>query len=253
MSTLTVLKEKEQEAQSMFDAGVHIGHQKARSHPKMKQHVLTTRSGVQIINLENTYAYLGEALEYIYKSISEGKKMVLVGTTPAACQAVEEVGKECEVPYVNTRWIGGTLSNFPTILKGIESMLDLEQKKKTGELEKYTKKEKMMLSQKLERLQEKYSGLRTLKSVPEILFVVDAKKHKIAVHEAGTKHITVVALVDTDTNPKGVKYVIPSNDNSINSVRYILSKVKETVLVAKKEAKQKVQEQQQQAKEKKHN
>jgi len=171
--------------------------------------------------------------------------MVLVGTTPAACRVVEEIGKECEVPYVNTRWIGGTLSNFPTILKGIESMLDLEQKKKTGELEKYTKKEKMMLSHKLERLEEKYSGLRALKAVPDCVFVVDAKKHKIAVHEAGTKHITVVGIVDTDTNPKGVKYVIPSNDNSVNSVRYIMSKVKETILAAKKEAKQKVLEQQQ--------
>lgn len=232
----SALKEKEQELQDMLNAGLHIGHKKAKGHPRMKPFVLTTKNSIQIINTEKTYDYLKTALDFIYRTVADGKNIVFVGTTPSSQEETEAIAKACDMPHITNRWIGGTLTNFPTILKRIEAYLDLENKKNTGALEKYTKKEKLLMSQKLEKLSVKFGGIKTLKKLPDVIFVVDINKHKIVVSEAKRKSIPVVGIVDTDSNPSKIAYPIPANDNARPAIKYILEKVKETILAAKKEA-----------------
>jgi len=235
MENYSALNEKEQEVQEMIKAGLHIGHQKSRGNPKMKPFILMVKNGIQIINTEKTYDNLKVALDFIYKAVMDNKVILLLGTSPSAQESIVSIAKECDLPYVSNRWIGGIMTNYQVISKRIDSYLNLENKKNTGALEKYTKKERLRMTQLLEKLEIKFGGVKNLKRIPDIIFIVDVKKHKIAVDEAISKKIDMVAVVDSDADPSNIKYVIPANDNARIAINYILGKLKDTILEAKKQ------------------
>ncbi len=213
----------------MGENGVNLGHQTSRLHPNMEPYVSSIRNGVHIINLEKTAKKLEEALERIQELVKEGKNILLIGTKIQNQDIIEKVANECSLSYVNSRWLGGTFTNFKTIKKRIEHFKELEKKKEEGELEKYTKKERAEFDRELDKLRTKFGGLRDLKSLPDAVFVIDMHYNDIAIKEARDKDIEVIALADTNVDPKLVDYFIPANDDAIPSVEYILNKVKEAI------------------------
>jgi small subunit ribosomal protein S2 len=220
--------------EEMAQAGVHFGHRTSNVFPKMNPYIFGARGGIYIIDLEKTKEKLEEALSFIESLSSEGKNILLIGTKIQIKDLVERTAKECGLSYVSERWLGGTFTNFSSIQKRIKYYKDLENKKKEGELEKYTKKERVRLNKDLERLAIKFEGVRNLASIPEAVFVCDMKKDKLAVAEAKSMGVKVIALADTNVDPTKADYFIPASDDSLSSVSYILGKVKEVILKNKK-------------------
>jgi len=225
------------DAEEMMKAGLHFGHRISKLHPKMKQYVLGVKSTVHIIDLDKTVEKFNEALEFIKKLISEEKVLLLVGTKIQLKDLTRETAEDCELPYINERWLGGTFTNFGTILKRIEYYRELERKKKEGELEKYTKKERLEIDKELQRLKIKFEGIKNINKLPEVVLILDVRKDELAVKEARKKGIKIIGIVDTNVDPSLVDYPIPASDDSISSVRYILDKVKEVILKSKQEVK----------------
>jgi len=223
--------------EEMTEAGLHFGHRTSRIHPKMKPFLYGVKNGVHIIDLEKTAEKLKEALNFIQEFISEGKTLLLVGTKIQIRGLIREIAKDCDLPYVVERWLGGTFTNFEVIKKRIDYFKNLEKEKASGELEKYTKKERAKIDQKLEGLELKFGGIKNLEKLPDIIFVLDIKKDAGAVKEAKETGIKIVAIVDTNVNPDLVDYPIPANDDAISSVKYILDKVKEVILKTKSKTK----------------
>ncbi len=223
--------------EEMTEAGLHFGHRTSRIHPKMKPFLYGVKNGVHIIDLEKTAEKLKEALNFIQEFISEGKILLLVGTKIQIRGLIREIAKDCDLPYVVERWLGGTFTNFEVIKKRIDYFKNLEKEKASGELEKYTKKERAKIDQKLEGLELKFGGIKNLEKLPDIIFVLDIKKDAGAVKEAKETGIKIVAIVDTNVNPDLVDYPIPANDDAISSVKYILDKVKEVILKTKSKTK----------------
>ena len=223
--------------EEMTEAGLHFGHRTSRIHPKMKPFLYGVKNGVHIIDLEKTAEKLKEALNFIQEFISEGKILLLVGTKIQIRGLIREIAKDCDLPYVVERWLGGTFTNFEVIKKRIDYFKNLEKEKASGELEKYTKKERAKIDQKLEGLELKFGGIKNLEKLPDIIFVLDIKKDAGAVKEAKETGIKIVAIVDTNVDPDLVDYPIPANDDAISSVKYILDKVKEVILKTKSKTK----------------
>jgi len=217
----------------MAKAGLHFGHKTSKYHPKMKPYLYGVRNTVQIINLEKTAEKLKEALKFIQELISENKILLLVGTKTQIKDLVKEVARECQLPYVSERWLGGTFTNFETILKRIDYFKDLEKKKAGGELEKYTKKERAQFNKELNNLEIKFGGIKDLTRLPDAVFVLDMKKDNLAVKEARQKGIKVIGISDTNCDPTLADYPIPANDDAISSIKYILEKVKDVAFKAK--------------------
>lgn len=217
----------------MAEAGLYFGHRTSRINPKMKPYIQGARNNVHIIDLEKTVEKFTEALKFIQKLISEGGVMLLVGTKIQIKDLVESLAKECNLPYVNRRWLGGTFTNFEVIKKRVEYLKKLEDEKKKGELEKYTKKERLIKDRELQNLKLKVEGLKNLDRLPDTVFVCSMKKDFLVVKEAIKKGIKVIGIADTNTDPTLADYPIPANDDAISSVRYILEKVKEVILKAK--------------------
>lgn len=222
--------------EEMARAGLHFGHQTSRRHPKMEPYLSGVRNAVHIIDLEKTVEKLKEALSFIQDLISENKNLLLIGTKIQVKNLVKDTAKECGLPYVANRWLGGTFTNFETILKRIEHFKDLEKKKAEGGLEKYTKKERAKFDQQIHNLEIKFGGIKDLTRTPDAIFVLDMKKEALSIKEAKIKGIKVIAVADTNTDPTLADYPIPANDDAISSVRYILEKVKEVILSAKLKA-----------------
>ena len=220
--------------EEMAKAGLHFGHRTSRAHPKIEPYLFGVRNTVHIINLEKTKERFIEALKFIQNLISEGKLFLLVGTKIQVKNLVKEMATELNLPYVSERWLGGTFTNFETILKRIEYFKDLEKKKSEGELEKYTKKERAKIDLELRDLEIKFGGIKDLTRLPDAIFVLDMKKDALAVKEAKMKNIKVIGVCDTNTDPTLADYPIPANDDAISSVKYILEKVKEVILKAKR-------------------
>ncbi|MFH1656743.1 MAG: 30S ribosomal protein S2 [Candidatus Nealsonbacteria bacterium] len=218
------------ELKDMVDAGVYYGHRTSRIHPKMKPYISGTKSTTHIIDLEKTIIYFNEALKYIKDIISEDKVLLFIGTKVHVKKIVEEIAKECGLPYINERWLGGTFTNFETIKKRIDYFKDLEKKKETGELQKYTKKERLDIDKELVKLEIKFGGIKKLEKLPDAIFVIDMRKDNLAIKEARKKGIKVVSIADTNVDPTLADYPIPANDDAISSVTYILNKVKEAIL-----------------------
>jgi len=220
--------------EEMAKAGLHFGHRTSRIHPKMRPYLYGVRNTVHIIDLEKTAEKLKEALKFVETLVSEGKTLLLVGTKIQVKDLVKSAATECVLPYVAERWLGGTFTNFETIKKRIEYFKDLEKKKTEGELEKYTKKERAEIDKELKDLELKFGGIKNLEKLPEAIFVIDMKKDILSVKEARMKGIKVIAISDTNCDPTLADYPIPANDDARSSVKYVLDKVKEAILKAKK-------------------
>lgn len=213
----------------MIKEGVHIGKVKSRSHPKMKAFVFGTRQNIQIIDLEKTVQKLSAAADFAKNIIKNNGTILFVGTKMPSKSLVKDVAVKCSMPYVSERWLGGTLTNINTILKRIEYFLDIEKKKATGELAKYTKKEQMGFEKEINDLSKNLEGLRNFKKLPDAIFVVDAAAHEWVVNEAIKTKVPIIAIVDTDANPIKVNYPIPANASSLGSVKFILEKMAEAI------------------------
>lgn len=209
----------------MLKSGMHFGHRTSRWHPKMAPYIFGQRAGVHIIDLRKTYTQLETAIDYLKKMAAENKTILFVGTKDQIKDKLTAAAKEVGMPYVANRWIGGTLTNFEIIKKQIKSYLDLREKKETGKLEKYTKKERVGFDKAMAKLEIMVGGLTTLKKMPDVIFIFDIKNDKTALAEAKKKGIAVVAVCDTNVNPDGVNYVIPANDDASKAISLIIDAV----------------------------
>jgi small subunit ribosomal protein S2 len=219
--------------EEMEAAGVNFGHKVSKLHPKMKQYVSGIKNNVQIFDLEKTAKEFEKALSFISKIVSEGKSIIFVGTKIQLRALVQTGAEECGVPYVTERWLGGTFTNFETIQKRVSYFKDLEKKKETGELGKYTKKEQLNFDREIAKLKVKFEGVRNMSKLPDAVIIFGLDKDITCAREAKRKGIKIVAIVDTNVNPDIVDYPIPANDDAISSVRYIIDKVKETIINSK--------------------
>ncbi len=215
--------------EEMAKAGLHFGHRTSNINPKIKPYIFGTRNTIHIFDLEKTAEKMKEALKFIKELASENKVLLVVGTKIQVKKMTEELAKACDLPYVSERWLGGTFTNFDTILKRIEYFKSLEKKKKEGELEKYTKKERAKIDKVLKDLETKIGGIRNLTKLPDAIFVLDMKKDLLAVKEARMKGVKIIGIADTNVDPELADYPIPANDDAISSVKYILDKVEEVI------------------------
>ena len=221
------------DVEEMAKAGLHFGHRISKTHPKMLPFIFGMRNTIHIIDLEKTKEKFIEALKFLREATLEKKVILFVGTKPQIRDLVKQTAIETQNPYVVYRWIGGTFTNFPEIKKRVDYLRELERKKEAGEFEKYTKKERMEIEEEIEKLERKFGGIKNLEKLPDIIFVCDMVKNKLAVDEAKRKGVKIVAISDTNADPSLADYPIPANDDAVSSVKYILEKVKEAILNAK--------------------
>jgi len=220
--------------EEMVGAGVHLGHKKSKGHPKMKPYIFAQKNNIDIIDLQKTAQNFKEALEFMQETVKEGKKIFFVGTKIQIKDLLQELAEALKMPYFNKRWLGGFLTNFPTMLKRINYFNDLKKKMEGGEFEKYTKKEKIKIEKELKSLEEKFGGVKEITELPKAIFILDLKKDALAAKEAKKVGIPVVAICDTDADIGLCDFAIPANDDALSSVKYILDKVKEAILLIKK-------------------
>ncbi len=225
------------ELRSLIEAGAHFGHKTEKWNPKMAQYIFGEKNGVHIINLDRTLELWGNARKYIVDVTSRGGTILFVGTKQQASGLVAEAAKRCDSPFVNKRWLGGTLSNFETIKNSIRRMNKLEElhKKSEGVDAEYKigKKERLLISKDLAKLDNNLGGIRHMKKIPDVIFIFDIKKESIAVKESNKLHIPVIALVDTNVNPAPVSYPIPSNDDAFKAIKLFANGVADAVLEGK--------------------
>jgi small subunit ribosomal protein S2 len=203
----------------LLEAGVHFGHQTRLWNPRMKPYIYGERNGVHIINLQKTAKGLLDACRYVTQSVSKGGSVLFVGTKRAAQEVVQEQAERASMFYVNNRWLGGTLTNFVTVKKSIERLVALEKARGEGRFDLVTKKEALDLTRRIEKMDKSLGGIKNMKGLPSVIFVIDPKREHIAVREAGKLGIPVVGLCDTNCDPAGIKHVIPGNDDAIKSIR----------------------------------
>ncbi len=219
--------------EEMAQAGLHLGHRTSNIHPKMKEYISGERSGVYMIDLEKTALKLKEALDFIAKIVSESKILILVGTKPQIKNIAKQIAIDCEIPYITERWLGGTFTNFLTLKRRVDYFKDLEKKKESGELMKYTKKERADFDKEIKDLAIKFGGIKNLERIPDAIFVLDMRKDDLAVKEARKKNVAIIGIADTNIDPTIADFPIPANDDAISAVKYILEKTKEVILKAK--------------------
>lgn len=217
------------EVEEMSKAGVHLGHSKTKAHPSMAPYIFGVRNSISLIDLLKTKEKLHAALDFLKTSVGNKGMILLVGTRPAAKRIVKEIGEKTGMPYFVERWIGGTLTNYKVVSERIKHLEKLEQEKKTGEFEKYTKKERLKKGEEIEKLDKFFGGIRNLKQMPQAVFVVDITTDSIAVREARKMKIPVVALVDTNSNAEIVDWPIPANDDALPAIRYMMGRVLEAI------------------------
>ncbi|AMO50499.1 30S ribosomal protein S2 [Enterobacter sp. FY-07] len=213
----------------MLKAGVHFGHQTRYWNPKMKPFIFGARNKVHIINLEKTVPMFNEALAELNKIASRKGKILIVGTKRAASEAVKEAALNCDQFFVNHRWLGGMLTNWKTVRQSIKRLKDLETQSQDGTFDKLTKKEALMRTRELDKLENSLGGIKDMGGLPDALFVIDADHEHIAIKEANNLGIPVFAIVDTNSDPDGVDFVIPGNDDAIRAVSLYLNAVAATV------------------------
>jgi small subunit ribosomal protein S2 len=214
----------------LLETGVHFGHRTRKWNPRMRPFIFTERNSIHIIDLQQTLDSLIEAYGLIRDVVAEGGNILFVGTKRQAQETIELEAARCGMPYVNARWLGGTLTNWRTIRSRIDELNELERRRDEGELEFLTKKEALTITRRIDKLQERLGGIRDMKSVPDLLYAVDVRKEETAVHEANLLNIPVIALVDTNCDPRGVDYVIPSNDDAIRAIKLLTSTIANAAL-----------------------
>lgn len=217
----------------MLQAGVHFGHQTRFWNPKMSQYIFGSRNKVHIINLEQTVPAFNDALEVLRSHAAKGNQILFVGTKRSAQKIVKEQAVRCGMPYVSHRWLGGMLTNYKTIRASIRRFRDLEAQSNDGTFDKLTKKEVLMRTRMMEKLENSIGGIKDMNGLPDILFVVDVDHERIAINEANKLGIPVVGIVDTNSNPDGIDYVIPGNDDSIRAIKLYAASIADAVLEGK--------------------
>tara|TARA_B100001093_G_scaffold493478_1_gene535682 strand:- start:1373 stop:2191 length:819 start_codon:yes stop_codon:yes gene_type:complete len=230
MSTVTM--------KDMLQAGVHFGHQTRFWNPKMSKYIFGSRNKVHVINLEHTVPAFNEALDIVEKAISRGNEILFVGTKRAAQKIVKEQAERCSMPFVSHRWLGGMLTNYKTIRASIRRYRDLEAQEQDGTFDKLTKKEVLLRSRMKAKLENSIGGIKDMNGLPDMLFVVDVDHERIAIKEANKLGIPVIGIVDTNSDPDGVDYIIPGNDDSIRAIKLYSASVADSVLVGKEKSAQ---------------
>ncbi len=221
---------------SLLESGVHFGHQVKRWDPRMKKFIFAERNGIHIIDLQKTIQSIKEAYEAVRRTVSSGKTVLFVGTKKQAQQAVQKEAERCGMYYVNNRWLGGMLTNFVTIKRSLLRLKKLEKMEVDGSFENLTKKEIATLNKERAKLQKNLGGIKEMKDLPGILFVIDTRKEAIAVAEARRVGIPIIAVVDTNCNPDGITYPIPGNDDAIRAISLFTQIIANAVIEADNEA-----------------
>ena len=216
----------------LLEAGVHFGHQTRKWNPKMKKYIFAARNDIHIIDLQLTATLIEDAYKFVCESVKEGKSVLFVGTKKQAQEAIKEEAERCGQYYVNSRWLGGCLTNFKTMRSRVERLEKLEAMEANGDFEALPKKEVMLLKKEMEKLQTNLGGIKTMKSMPGVMFVVDPHNEDIAIKEAKKLGIKIVAITDTNCDPDVVDYVIPGNDDAIRAIKLIASVIANAVIEA---------------------
>jgi small subunit ribosomal protein S2 len=216
--------------QELLEAGVHFGHQVHRWNPKMKPYIWGERNGIYIIDLTKTSQLLDEAYDVMKKAAMQGKKIVFVGTKRQATDIISEEANRCGAYYINKRWLGGTLTNFETIRTRINKLRELEEMRDNGHFERLGKKEVAVLTRQLNKLERSLGGIKEMRGMPDMLFVIDQRRELIAVQEAAKIGIPIVGIIDTNCDPQNIDYVIPGNDDATRSIRLITAKMADAII-----------------------
>jgi len=216
----------------LLEAGVHFGHQVRRWNPKMKEYIFGERNGIYIIDLQKTQKLFRDALTYVAEAVAAkpNMKVLFVGTKRQAQEAIKEEAERCGQFYINNRWLGGLLTNFQTVQKSIEKIRDIETKREDGSYERLTKKECLQLDRTHESLMKNLAGIKDMKGMPDMIFIIDVRKEEIAVAEANRLGIPVVAVVDTNCSPDGIDQIIPGNDDALRAIRLFASRIADAIL-----------------------
>lgn len=217
----------------LLEAGVHFGHQTRRWNPKMKKYIFTERNGIYIIDLQKTVKMVEQAYFFVRDSVMEGKTVLFVGTKKQAQESVEQEAQRCGMFYVSQRWLGGMLTNFKTIRSRVRRLERIEKMEENGEFALLPKKEVIKLRHEHEKLQKNLGGIRDMKELPGVIFIVDPRKERIAIAEAHSLGIPLVGIVDTNCDPDEIDYVIPGNDDAIRAVKLLSSKIADACIEAK--------------------
>lgn len=218
---------------SLLEAGVHFGHRTRRWNPRMKPFIFTERNGIHIIDLQQTMGKLEEAYNFVRDTVAQGGQILFVGTKRQAQETVQAEALRCGMPYVTQRWLGGTLTNFRTIRSRIDFMLKLEERQATGELDKLPKKEVLLLTREMTKLQHRLGGLKEMRRQPKAIFIVDTRHEELAIAEATTLQIPIIAMCDTNSDPAPIAYPIPSNDDAIRAIKLLCGKIADAVIEGK--------------------
>lgn len=215
---------------ALLETGVHFGHRTRKWNPKMKPYIFTERNGIHILDLHQTLKSIKDAYDLVRDQVSEGGSLMFVGTKRQAQDTIAREAARSGMPFVNDRWLGGTLTNWRTIRHRIEYLKELEARSERGELDLLTKKERLILSREMEKLNARLGGIREMKGLPSLLFVVDVRREHTAVREASILKIPVIAMVDTNSDPDMIDYVIPANDDAIRAIKLVASVMADAVL-----------------------
>ncbi len=216
----------------LLEAGVHFGHQTRKWNPKMKKYIFAARHDIHIIDLEQTAKLIEDAYTFVVESVKQGKSVLFVGTKKQAQDAIREEAERCGQFYVNSRWLGGTLTNFKTIRSRIDYLEKLERMEQSGEFDLLPKKEVLGLKKEMAKLRENLGGIKQMRGMPGVMFVVDPHNEDIAVAEARKMHVPIVAITDTNCDPDLIDYVIPGNDDAIRAIKLISSVIANAVIEA---------------------
>ncbi|GIK65780.1 MAG: 30S ribosomal protein S2 [Chloroflexota bacterium] len=214
---------------ALLETGVHFGHQARKWNPKMKPYIFTKRNGIHIIDLQQTVVTVNEVYDLVRDSVARRGTILYVGTKRQAQETIASEAERVGMPYVNTRWLGGTLTNWKTIKQRIDTLKRLEAANAEGSFEELTKKERLLIERKIARLQLRLGGLRSMERLPSLMFVVDVRREQTAVKEANIMKIPVIALVDTNCDPDMIDFVIPSNDDAIRAIKLLTSVISDAV------------------------
>jgi len=218
---------------ALLESGVHFGHRTNKWNPRMRPYIFTERNGIHIIDLQQTVKLLDDAFNYIRDTVANGGSVLFVGTKRQAQETIQEEAERAGMPYVNQRWLGGTLTNWVTIQQRLVELTRLEKMKESGEIHLLTKKEGLLVEREIQRLNTRLSGIRNMKKLPDILFVIDIDREATAIKEALSKGISIVALVDTNCDPTSVDYVIPSNDDAIRAIKLLVARIADACVEGK--------------------
>ena len=218
---------------ALLETGVHFGHRTRKWNPRMKPYIFTERNGIHIIDLQQTVASLEQAYNLVRDTVAKGGVVLFVGTKRQAQESIQKEAERAGMPYINQRWLGGTLTNWKTIKDRINELKSLEQRRDAGDFERLTKKEGLILSREIVKLQDRLGGIREMSKLPDLIYIVDVRREDTAIREANILNIPVIALVDTNCDPGGVDYVIPANDDAIRAIKLMTARLADAVLEAK--------------------